>query len=161
MESSSPVLEIRRAGVTDADAIAVLLRGSFAELEPLYTPEGFAATTPSSHEIRPRFREGPVWVAVLGSTIVGTVSVLPQEGALHVRSMAVHPRARGQGVAGRLLAEVEHYAAFHGYRRLTLSTTPFLLDAIRLYERAGFVAFEGGTTDLFGTRLFVMEKHLT
>jgi putative acetyltransferase len=160
MERTSSVLEIRSANVADSEAIAALLRESFAEFEPLYTPEGLAATTPPSQQIRTRFEEGPVWVAVLGGVIVGTVSVAPQGEALYIRSMAVHPSARGQGVAGRLLTMVERYASAQGCKRLFLSTTPFLTDAIRLYEHAGFTRVAEGPSHLFGTPLFTMEKWL-
>ena len=44
---------------------------SFVEYEPLYTPRGFAATTPTSEQIQARMSEGPIWVAVQGDTIVG------------------------------------------------------------------------------------------
>jgi ribosomal protein S18 acetylase RimI-like enzyme len=41
-----------------------------------------------------------------------------------------------------------------------LSTTPFLIGAISLYERAGFRRTGEGPHDLFGTPLFSMEKVL-
>jgi GNAT superfamily N-acetyltransferase len=57
-----------------------------------------------------------------------------------------------------LLSEIERYAIAKSFRRLTLSTTPFLGRAIRLYEKFGFV--HSGTDDLFGTPLIKMEKEL-
>lgn len=153
-----PAVTVREAAEAEADAVAVLLRAAFAAFEPLYTPEAFAATVPPVSEITRRRREGPVWVAVLDGLLVGTVSVVPVGDALYVRSMAVHPSARGRGMAVRLLAEAERFAAAHALRRLRLSTTPFLSAAIRLYERAGFVRTDEGPHDLFGTPLFTMEK---
>ena len=47
-----------------------------------------------------------------------------------------------------------------GARRMRLSTTPFLHDAIRLYERAGFER-RPALLDLHGTPLFAMIKELT
>jgi ribosomal protein S18 acetylase RimI-like enzyme len=44
------------------------------------------------------------------------------------------------------------------FRRLFLSTTPFLDRAISLYERFGFQRNEEGLRELFGTPLFTMEK---
>jgi hypothetical protein len=43
---------------------------------------------------------------------------------------------------------------------MRLSTTPFLHDAIRLYERAGFER-RPALLDLHGTPLFAMIKELT
>ena len=133
-------VRLRRAGLNDTPAIAVVLRAAFAEYEPLYTRAAFAATTPATEEIARRLGEGPTWIALLHRSVVGTVSAALQGEALYVRSMAVVPEARGRGVGRLLLEQVERYAGERGYRCLELSTTPFLTSAIALYERAGFLS---------------------
>lgn len=155
-----PRMQIRTAALEDVEAIAFVLRASFAEFESLYTPDGFAATTPSADQIRERWNEGPVWVAVQNEEIVGTVAALPKCSGLYVRSMVTLPAARGQGIAGRLLKEIESFAINHHHKRLFLSTTPFLKQAIRLYEHFGFERSDEGKQDLFGTLLFTMVKVL-
>jgi GNAT superfamily N-acetyltransferase len=134
---------------------------SFAEYESLYTPAGFAATAITPEQITNRIAEGPVWVAVLGKKIVGTVSVIPKGDALYIRAMAVLPSARGQRIGELLLAHVEQFAATEGFQRLLLSTTPFLDRAIRLYEHFGFRRTDEGPHELFGTPLFSMEKTMS
>ena len=52
-------IEIRFADLRDAAAIASLLAESFAEYEPLYTPEGYAATVITSARL-PDLRETPI-----------------------------------------------------------------------------------------------------
>ena len=152
---------LRMATPADADSVASVLSESFAEYEPLYTPEGYAATTPTAEQIRARWEEGPVWVAVGDvGVVVGTVSAVPRGEELYVRSMAVVPSARGWRVGESLLARVEEFARAHGHARLTLTTTPFLSRAIRLYERAGFRPSGRGPLELFGTPLFEMSKDL-
>ena len=47
----------------EASSIASVLRQAFEEYESFYTPDAFAATTPTSEQIRERWSEGPVWVA--------------------------------------------------------------------------------------------------
>jgi GNAT superfamily N-acetyltransferase len=153
-------VRIREASPVDAESIAALLKAAFLEFEPLYTPGGFRATTPASDEIGRRFAEGPIWVAERDGRIIGTASVVPQGDGLYIRSMAVHPAARGQGVAALLLETVERHARAGARSRLVLSTTPFLDGAIRLYERAGFRRTEDGPHDLFGTPLMTMVKEL-
>jgi GNAT superfamily N-acetyltransferase len=150
--------QIRLAELDEASLIASILHDAFAEYEPAYTPEGLAATTPTSDQIRARWHEGPVWVALLDGTVVGTVAAVPKGEALYVRSMAILPAARGQGIGELLLREVESFALAHGHRRLLLSTTPYLARAIRLYERFGFERSDDGPDDLFGTPLFTMVK---
>ena len=90
--------------------------------------------------------------------IVGTVSAIPQENGQYIRGMAIFPAARGQKIGDLLLSRVENFASEHGFKRLFLSTTPFLHRAIRLYERFGFRRTDWGADDLFGTPLFTMEK---
>lgn len=168
MAARSPTIEcesgarvqIRMAMSEDAPQIASVLHESFIEYESSYTPEGFAATTPTSDEVRCRIKEGPVWVALIDGSVVGTVAAVVRGEDLYVRGMAALPAARGRQIGELLLREIEDYAWAQGYRRLTLSTTPFLHRAIRLYERFGFERSEGGASALFGTPLFTMVKNL-
>jgi len=153
--------QIRLALPADVPAVASLLLQSFAEFEPLYTAGGFAATTPTAEQITARWHEGPVWISLLNSEIIGTVSVVPDGDSLYVRSMAVLPAARGHHLGRLLLDHIELYAREHGHNRLYLSTTPFLYRAIRLYENHGFQRTTTGPQDLFGTPLFSMEKLLS
>jgi hypothetical protein len=45
---AQPIVEIRRANQRDAAAIELLIRESFHEHEPAYTPEAFDLATPSA-----------------------------------------------------------------------------------------------------------------
>jgi N-acetylglutamate synthase-like GNAT family acetyltransferase len=149
---------IRDATAGDAEAIAALLADAFVEFEPLYTPDGFRATTPGREEISQRFTDGPTWVVEQEGRVAGTVSAVVRPDGVYVRSMAVAPSARGGGIGRRLLNHVQDFAAAQDRDRLYLSTTPFLSSAIRLYEQAGFVRTSAPPYELFGTALFTMEK---
>jgi GNAT superfamily N-acetyltransferase len=151
--------KIQRASPSDAEQIAELLLAAFSEFEPLYTPGGFQATTPSSAEVNRRLVQGPTWIATEGGVAVGTVSALNRGEEVYIRSMAVLPTERGRGTAPKLLAVVHAYAVRRGARRLALSTTPFLSAAIRLYERTGFRRI-AGDLELHGTPLIAMIKEL-
>lgn len=144
----------------DSSRVASVLYESFVEYEALYTQEAFAATAPTREQIEGRMREGPVWVALQGDTVVGTAAAVPRGEALYIRGMAVVPAARGLGIGRLLLERSESFAAAHGYRSLVLSTTPFLTDAIHLYESYGFRRNDEGPHDLFGTPIFTMVKTL-
>jgi GNAT superfamily N-acetyltransferase len=67
----------------------------------------------------------------------GAVPDLPA-GWAWVRAVAVHPRARGAGLARRLMAECRRRAIAGGARVLCLHTMTFMPDAVRLYERLGY-----------------------
>lgn len=144
----------------DVPQVESVLSESFVEYQALYTPAGFAATTPDSDQILKRIEEGPLWVVLLDHSIVGTVSALDRGEELYIRGMAIRPAGRGRGIGQLLLQHVEDYARRRGYQRLVLSTTPFLHRAIRLYESFGFRQNARGPHDLFGTPLLTMVKNL-
>lgn len=152
--------QVRRATADDAATIASILYESFVDFRPLYTPNGFSATALSTGEVMARLNEGPAWVALWEDSICGTVAAVARGDALYIRGMAVLPTVRGKGAGESLLRKVEAFATEHGHETLFLSTTPFLLSAIRLYERFGYYRTAGGSSDLFGTPLFTMEKKL-
>lgn len=160
IELAQPNILIRSAVPADASAIATVLHDSFVAYKSSYTPEAFAATTPTADQIKIRTSEGPVWVVVRDEKIVGTVSVVPRGESLYIRGMAVLPNARGQKIGELLLAHIESFATARDFKRLYLSTTPFLSSAIRLYERFGFQRNGEGPHDLLGTPILTMEKLL-
>ena len=153
--------KIRRASAGDATAIAELLVAAFAEYQSLFSEPAFDVVRPRAPEIIGRLAEGPVWVAVTPDGVVGTVSAVARGTDMWVRSMAVAPAARGQGVARRLLGAIEAWMRRRRFRRLHLTTAPFMGQAIRLYERAGFVPSQDPPEDLCGLMLLPMEKHIT
>jgi putative acetyltransferase len=150
--------KVRPATPDDAAAIAFVLAEAFVEYKSLYTEKGYAATTPSAADIEQRFGNGLILVAVGDGEIIGTVSTVANEGDLHIRSMAVVPKARGQRLGEKLLEAIEDFGRAKKYKRLVLQTTPFLHRAIHLYEKFGFVHL--GVDDLHGTPLITMKKDL-
>ena len=151
-------MQLRLATPADADVIASMLFRAFAEYEPLYTAEGFAATVLNPERVEARMNEGPVWVAIDEEVVVGTVSVVLKPEGLYIRGMAVDPAARGKRIGRKLLDTAEAFGAQNNCDRLFLSTTPFLDRAINLYEHYGFRRTDEGPDDLFGTPLFTMIK---
>ena len=103
MSTNDAGIQIRAANTNDAPSIAAVLRAAFLEYEPLYTPEGFTATTPSADRILQRLSEGPIWVAVQGERVVGTVCAVPKGQICYVRGMAIVPSARGGTSANPVL----------------------------------------------------------
>src|SRR5262245_54021540 len=152
---------IRLATVDEAAAIAAVLQDAFARYEALYTPEAYAATTPTAEHIQRRWPDGPVWDATRDNVVTGTVGAVARGSGLYVRSMAVRSPGRGLGLGRLLLEAVERFAQEQAIKRLYLSTTPFLAHAIRLYEQFGFARTSDGPHELHGTPLFTMEKWLS
>ena len=100
-------------------------------------------------------------MALHDGRIVGTASAILKDDSLYIRGMAVTPLARGKSVGNHLLSHIENFAKANSVSRLFLSTTPFLDQAIRLYEKFGFRGTDQGPHELFGTPLFTMEKLLS
>ncbi|MFJ2804672.1 GNAT family N-acetyltransferase [Kitasatospora sp. NPDC087271] len=75
------------------------------------------------------------------ATPVGLADGLPGAGGVReLRSVWVGPKARGRGVADRLLEEVERWARASGGSTLRLAVLPGNEPAITLYRRHGFTA---------------------
>lgn len=154
-------LEIRRAGVEEADAIAAIILKAFAPFKEQYTAGAFEYTTPTAEVVRGRFDEGPIWVATNDVTVVGTVSCLPEGNRLYIRSMAIDPEAQRSGIGQRLLDALEAYAVQNAFERLYLYTTYVLPGAKRLYEKNGFYTLrETEPEEWFDMGGLEMEKKL-
>lgn len=152
---------VRIASPADAGIIAEILSDAFSEFDDKYTAEALRYVCPTADEVRRRFDEGPIWVASINDEIAGTVSVVPEPDWLYIRSMAVVPAAQGHGIGGALMRAIEKYADEIGERTLFLYTTHFSSDAIRLYEKHGFIRGRETTAEEWcGTPGLEMWKYL-
>lgn len=83
---------------------------------------------------------GMVFFAVQDDETVGTVALIrinPEE--LELGKMAVLETMRGQGIGSQLLRHCFRYAKNAGALRIILYSNTILDNAIRLYEKHGFV----------------------
>lgn len=92
---------------------------------------------PEAHAYRPP--RGIFLIARTGDTVLGCVSLKTVEPGLgEVKRLWVAPAARGQGLARRLMAEVEAHARAIGQTRLRLDTNCALTEALALYRKTGW-----------------------
>jgi GNAT superfamily N-acetyltransferase len=79
------------------------------------------------------------WIAELDGRRVGCVfCVAADEGTAQLRTLLLHPSARGRGLGTRLTAECIRFARDAGYRRMRLWTTELQVAARAVYLNAGF-----------------------
>jgi putative acetyltransferase len=70
---------------------------------------------------------------------VGCAAIVMKPEYGEVKRMYVRPRARGQGLARRLIETLERKAMEQGCRTFMLETGPTQPEALILYERLGYV----------------------
>ncbi len=112
-------------------------------VEALWREEGERYGETGLCRFRPEDVAGPnsrFVVARLFGEAVGCAAIRPLGPQIaEVKRMFVVPHARRQGVAGRLLAELERHARDLGCHTLRLETGNKQPEAISLYERSGFL----------------------
>lgn len=94
------------------------------------------------------------WMAEVEGQRVGCVFCTKKEEELaQLRILLVEPSARGMGIGTRLVEECIRFARGAYYKQMMLWTNDVLLDARRIYERAGFRLVEEEKHHSFGRDL--------
>lgn len=120
---------IRRARLADLDALV--------ELEQLFPSDRM-----SRRSLRRALRSSSIllWVALHGEMVSGSLVLFTRHGSARARiySVGVHPRARGQGYARRLIAASQRAARDRGCREVSLEVRQDNTAARRLYASLGY-----------------------
>lgn len=121
----------------------------------VWTPQNTPVDLPKSAQ-EPYFKLplDNIWIAELNDVVCGYVR-LGQRTLLasnqHVgwlRSLAVHPEMRRQGIASALLDKVDQLAVEKGFRKISLTVLGSNVGAISLYKSKGY-RIEGILKDEF------------
>jgi len=140
-------LIVRLARLTDHDAIREVVRAAYQQYEPVTGSELFSRYIDDLLDFERHSRHGQLIVAELDGAVRGSGAFYPDvsvqglgwpPGWAGGRALAVHPDARGHGVAQALLAAAECLARHHGAPVFALHTASFMTTAIALYDRLGY-----------------------
>jgi ribosomal protein S18 acetylase RimI-like enzyme len=146
-ESATQQVTIRDARLDEADAIAAVIRASYAQFEATY-PADWSHYHEVVGHVERHFENGEVIVAAQADRIVGTVMFYrdgsqsaqgpwPRDSAGVLR-LAVLPETRGMGLGRRLTEECIRRCREAGIPTLALHTTDWMPVAKAMYERMGF-----------------------
>jgi ribosomal protein S18 acetylase RimI-like enzyme len=140
---ASDKLTIRRAEAHDADGIERVKASAIATLRKTYRPTQKAVSakqTLSAELIQ--------LVALCDDRVVGKVEYRIEGNRVHFLSLDVHSDSRRQGVARRLLAELDVIGKKQGATRLSTYTVT-QTGNVEIFRRLGFRVVSEEPTDLF------------
>ena len=149
MDSTSAVL-VRLAQPQEHDAIRDLTLAAYGQYATVMTPSAWDGLRRAIEAALSMDRGAQQIVAEQGGEIVGSVLLFPASAGAYgdlgprarwpeIRALAVAPRARGLGVARLLLNECMRRAREAGAEAIGLHTSRSMRDAVRLYEKFGFM----------------------
>lgn len=151
----SPTPTIRPLAESDClTELTALLHAAYASL----AAQGwnFTAVDQSVEVTRERVSAGQAWVAERDGRLLGTVAIsgpkpvsghylrdpvpdcYTRPGHAILAQLAVHPDARGQGLAEQLMDAAEAWAAEQGYTHVALDTAEPAMALQRRYARRGY-----------------------
>lgn len=145
--------------VDPADAMArYCLRRYFAELDERFE-SGFnpAASLPAD-PAEMRLPAGLFLVAMVRGEPVGCGALKFHHGPAELKRMWVDPVVRGLGLGRRLLHDLETHAAQHGVDIIRLETNKTLVEAVAMYQSAGYREVDAFNDEAYAHHWF--EKHL-
>ena len=138
---------IRGAERADYGTIRDVVITAYAQYEGVLGPELFAPYLADLLDLETHATYGRLLVAETTEGIRGFAAFYPDasvqgfglpSGWAGGRALAVHPDARGHGVAQALLATAERLAVTAGAPVFAFHTASFMTSALSLYERLGY-----------------------
>jgi DNA-binding MarR family transcriptional regulator/GNAT superfamily N-acetyltransferase len=118
------------------------------------TFEGLIAQIVGDYARSPHAARENAWIAEVDGVPAGCVFCMHKDDDVaQLRLLLVEPAARGAGIGGRLVDECLRFATRAGYREIMLWTNDVLVEARRIYQKAGFHLVSEGPHHSFGKDL--------
>jgi len=132
-------LQIKRAGVQDAEAILNLQKLAYLSEAEIYNNKSIPPLTQTLDEIRAEFDHQIFLKAFIDERMVGSVRAYQTEGTCHIGRLVVHPEFQNRGIGSRLMNAIE--AIFEKTKRFQLFTGDNSERNLYLYQKLGYKEF--------------------
>jgi ribosomal protein S18 acetylase RimI-like enzyme len=144
--------DLRLGTNDDLTAVRDVVRSAYSH----YVPRIGREPAPMLDDYNQLIRGGFVHVVEHAGVVRGVLVLKPQDGALLLDNVAVHPSAQGLGLGRAMLEFAERAAVVAGYRTIRLYTHEAMTENIELYRRIGYA--ETHRVEEYGFRRVHMAK---
>jgi ribosomal protein S18 acetylase RimI-like enzyme len=129
-------LSFRTAAEADLPIVAAIVDAAYVHYIPIL---GGRKPRPMIDDHAARIARGETFLLEDAGLPVAVTSMHPEDDAIHIFNIAVHPEAQGVGHLRRILDFAERRARAAGARRLTLFTNALMERNRAIYPHMGFV----------------------
>ena len=140
-------IAVRSAGPADHATIREIVSSAYRQYRRELAPKAYARYLADLLDLDRHSHHGHLVVAEADGRVLGSGAFYPDSSVQGLgwppgwaggRALAVHPAARGRGVASALLKTSERLARNHGAPVFAFHTAAFMSAAIGLYEKFGY-----------------------
>jgi ribosomal protein S18 acetylase RimI-like enzyme len=132
--SDAIVLELRRAGPADAEAIAALTREAYAKWVPVIG----RAPKPMTADYDLAVRAHLIDLLTADGALAGLVECIRQPDHLLIENLAVSPSHQGRGYGRTMLLHAEDLARKLGLAEVRLYTNKLFAENVAFYAKHGY-----------------------
>ena len=132
-------MNIQTANIEDLAEILALQKLAYTKEAELYGGFLIPPLVETLNELKEKFKAHVFLKATAEGKIIGTVRVLERDYTCYISRLMVHPDFQNQGIATKLLLEIERMFSCD---RFELFTGERSVKNIRLYEKLGYRRFK-------------------
>ena len=129
------MFDIRLAQREDLAAVEALVTVVYTQYIPLIGQK----PGPMSDDYSALIEKRRVYVLSSENKLAGMLVLLPEDEAMLLDNVAVHPDMQGRGYGRALIAFAEKLSIERGFKAIRLYTNEAMIENVRLYECLGFV----------------------